>query len=79
MTTVDVINRIVDATPEQRLAAAMLVDAREACHRGCSESCEWLQRRGLAYLLVIGGDRNDVDILAARLLPPDDLQLRLGV
>ena len=72
----DRVSRITTASPEQRLCAAMLVDAQEACRRGCGESCEWLERVGLSYLLVVAGDREDLDQFAQR-LKPGTVQLRL--
>ncbi len=56
------------ASPEQQIAASLIVAARESCAAGNPEDCRWLASYGLAYLSLICPDDVDEHAVLVRLL-----------
>ena len=56
------------ASPEQQIAASLIVAARESCAAGNAEDCRWLASCGLAYLSLICPDDVDEHAVLVRLL-----------
>lgn len=57
--------RKAGGSPEQHIAASLIVTAREGCANGNQADCQWLEACAAAYLtLIMPPDVDEYDILA---------------
>lgn len=68
MTNYNTITEIDDATPEQRLVAALIVSAMRDARAGDPQALRWLHSEGQGYLELLTPSGLDVAVLQRRLL-----------